>query len=74
MSLIWRSVVFLVPALTQAAFGPVFGNHFGITGVNETFDYIVVGGGTSGLAVAYRLSEDGTKSVAVIEGGGFTAM
>lgn len=30
-----------------------------------------MGGGTAGLAVAYRLAEDGTKSVAVIEAGGF---
>ena len=30
----------------------------------------VVGGGTAGLTVAYRLSEDGTKSVAVVEAGG----
>lgn len=32
----------------------------------------VVGGGTAGLAVAYRLAEDGTNSVAVVEAGGYT--
>lgn len=32
---------------------------------------MVVGGGTAGLAVAYRLAEDGKYTVAVVEAGGF---
>lgn len=36
----------------------------------ETFDYIVVGGGSAGCAVAGRLSEDPTVSVCVLEAGG----
>lgn len=40
-------------------------------GSDATYDYIVIGGGTGGLAMAYRLAEDATKSVAVIEAGGF---
>ncbi|KAH7355004.1 choline dehydrogenase-like protein [Rhexocercosporidium sp. MPI-PUGE-AT-0058] len=33
------------------------------------YDYIIIGGGTSGLTVADRLTEDGSKSVLVIEYG-----
>lgn len=49
----------------------LLGNFFGIPGSNATFDYVVVGGGTAGLAVANRLAEDGNYQVAVVEGGGF---
>ncbi|CAN9280516.1 unnamed protein product [Alternaria sp. RS040] len=34
------------------------------------FDYVIVGGGTAGLTLANRLSEDSTMKVAVIEAGG----
>ncbi|KZV75304.1 GMC oxidoreductase [Peniophora sp. CONT] len=36
---------------------------------NKTFDYIIVGGGTAGLALAGRLSEDVDISVLVLEAG-----
>ena len=36
---------------------------------NKNFDYIIVGGGTAGLAVAGRLTEDADISVLVIEAG-----
>lgn len=40
------------------------------TATQDSYDYIVVGGGTSGLAVAARFSEDSSKTVLVIEAGG----
>ncbi|KAH6671190.1 hypothetical protein B0J14DRAFT_595507 [Halenospora varia] len=46
---------------------PLFSSSFAIPG-NATYDYVVVGGGTAGLAIASRLAE--TASVAVIEAGG----
>jgi choline dehydrogenase len=46
------------------------GDSFGIPG-NATYDYVIVGGGAAGLAVAMRLAEDGMHTVAVIEAGGF---
>ncbi|KAJ5194869.1 uncharacterized protein N7498_008307 [Penicillium cinerascens] len=41
-----------------------------VRGAEPTYDYIVVGGGTSGLVVANRLSENDDINVLVIEAGG----
>ncbi|PWY88672.1 glucose-methanol-choline oxidoreductase [Aspergillus sclerotioniger CBS 115572] len=49
----------------------LLGSHFGIPGLNATYDYVVIGGGTAGLAVARRLAETPSVSVAVIEAGDF---
>ncbi|HBO79161.1 MAG TPA: glucose-methanol-choline oxidoreductase, partial [Cupriavidus sp.] len=38
--------------------------------MNEVFDYIVVGAGSAGCAVAARLADAGTESVALLETGG----
>lgn len=38
--------------------------------MTETFDYVIVGAGSAGCAMAYRLSEDGKHSVCVLEFGG----
>lgn len=43
----------------------------GLSNVNATFDYVIVGGGTAGLTIASRLAEDPSLSVAVIEAGGY---
>lgn len=48
----------------------LLGSSFGLP-ESQTFDYVVVGGGTAGLAIAARLAEDGSRSVAVIEAGTF---
>lgn len=41
----------------------------GVLGVNQTFDYVVVGAGTGGSALAYRLAQNPAVTVALIEAG-----
>ncbi|KAI1100590.1 putative GMC oxidoreductase [Jackrogersella minutella] len=49
----------------------LLGSSFGIPGDNATYDYVIVGGGNSGLTLATRLVEQGVGTVAVIEAGTF---
>ena len=42
----------------------------GVLGVSATYDYVIVGGGTGGVAIATRLAQSGA-SVAIIEAGGY---
>lgn len=65
--------VLAAPAPPPASDAQIFrpkGSSFGVPGINASFDYVIVGGGTSGLTVATRLAE-ASFSVAVIEAGGF---
>lgn len=64
-------LLILIGAKAYYQDGPIWGNNFGIPGQNATYDYIIVGGGTAGLALAARLAEDTSLTVAVIEAGGF---
>ena len=41
--------------------------------MSETYDYIIIGSGSAGSALAYRLGEDGTKRILVLEFGGSDA-
>lgn len=56
---------------SHAAQHTLFGNSFGVPGKNATYDYVVVGGGTGGNAIAARLAQAPGVSVAVIEAGSF---
>ncbi|KAF2258968.1 oxidoreductase [Lojkania enalia] len=49
----------------------LLGSSFGVPGQNYTLDYVVVGGGNAGLAVAARLAEDPSLLVGVVEAGTF---
>ncbi|KAI5202864.1 alcohol oxidase [Aureobasidium subglaciale] len=75
--LLFALAVSVYPALSASAssysgtpFNVGNGDSFGMPG-NATFEYVVVGGGAAGLAVAMRLAEDNTHTVAVVEAGGF---
>ena len=48
----------------------ILGNSFGVPGVEVTYDYIVVGAGTGGGAIAARLALAGF-SVGLVEAGSF---
>ncbi|KAI0405420.1 hypothetical protein F4802DRAFT_597250 [Xylaria palmicola] len=49
----------------------LLGTSFGIPGQDYEFDYIVVGGGSAGLAVASRLAEQSSLTIGVVEAGSF---
>ncbi|KAK1580092.1 oxidoreductase [Colletotrichum navitas] len=58
--------------INDAEVTEIFGNSFGMPGTNATYDYVVVGGGTAGNALAARLALDPANyPVALIEAGTF---
>ncbi|KUL88731.1 hypothetical protein ZTR_05123 [Talaromyces verruculosus] len=61
----------LASIISQFSGGKLTGNSFGIAGLNATYDYVIVGGGTAGNVVAARLSEHTNASVAMVEAGSF---
>ena len=63
--------VYAVPTASHIYARRLLGSSFGVPGINATYDYIIVGGGTGGLALATRLAEQQAGSVAVVEAGGF---
>ena len=65
-------VTFASSALTESLLAQgLLGSHFGVPGVNASFDYVIAGGGTAGLTLAKRLAENNSVTVAVIEAGDF---
>ncbi|KAI7154279.1 alcohol oxidase [Hortaea werneckii] len=79
LSASWRACILLLSGAQAIDFQfnqrepsgkPLVSSFFGVPGTNATFDYVVVGGGTAGLAIATRLAA-ANLGVAVIEAGGF---
>jgi choline dehydrogenase len=67
-----RTNLFIVALAVKTALATgLYSNSFGVPGVNATYDYVVIGGGTAGLTLAARLAQDSDVTVAVIEAGGF---
>lgn len=44
---------------------------YGRPNADATYDYVIVGGGTAGLTIAARLTQNTSLSVAVVEAGGY---
>lgn len=69
MHVLSQVILFSLAGLA-AAQDRLFSSAFGYPGRNASYDYVVIGGGTSGLTLASRLAAT-SASVAVVEAGGF---
>lgn len=69
------SLAALIASVTTASSsGPgniLFSSSFGVPGQAYTFDYLVIGGGNAGLAIAARLAENSSLLIGVVEAGSF---
>ena len=61
----------LAASLASHVQAALLGSSFGVPGDSVTYDYVIVGGGNAGLAVAARLVEQNAGTVGVIEAGSF---
>ncbi|TLD29202.1 hypothetical protein PspLS_03904 [Pyricularia sp. CBS 133598] len=67
-SILCVAAVFL--PFAGASVASIYSHTLGAVGQTQAFDYVVIGGGNSGLVATLRLSE-ANYSVAVVEAGGF---
>lgn len=70
-SLITGGLLSLLPFAANAMPNPITGckHHESTSSLEDNYDYVIVGGGTSALTVANRLTEDPDVSVLVVEYG-----
>lgn len=66
--LVWSTLALLGTTASARVF-PRSLTTDGASFASQTFDYVIVGGGTAGLAVAARLAENSSVTVGVIEAG-----